>query len=82
VDPESERLILDALRRLVDGRTVLLVAHLPSTLELAHRVAVLASGKIVESGEADTLRAHVNQVRREASPAGQAWEAATVEEGW
>lgn len=50
LDTESERLVQDALRRLMAGRTTLIIAHRLSTVEHADRVVVLAAGRVVESG--------------------------------
>ena len=50
--------ILDALDRLMEGRTTFIVAHRLSTLRKAHRVLVLDHGRLVESGApADLLAA-------------------------
>jgi ATP-binding cassette, subfamily B, bacterial MsbA len=50
LDNESERLVQDALGRLMQGRTTLVIAHRLSTIEHADRVVVLVQGRIVESG--------------------------------
>lgn len=50
LDNESERLVQDALARLMKGRTTLVIAHRLSTIEHADRVVVLADGRIVEQG--------------------------------
>ena len=50
LDNESERLVQDALSRLMQGRTTLVIAHRLSTIEHADRVVVLVQGRIVESG--------------------------------
>jgi ATP-binding cassette subfamily B protein len=50
VDVHTEREIEEALSSVLGGVTALLVAHRPSTLALADRVALLAGGRIVESG--------------------------------
>ncbi len=50
LDTASERLVQEALQRLVAGRTTLIVAHRLSTIEHADRVVVLERGRIAESG--------------------------------
>jgi len=50
VDTETERKIQNALDNLVQGRTVIAIAHRLSTLRNANRIFVIADGKIVEQG--------------------------------
>ena len=50
LDPESERLVQDALNRLMPDRTTLVIAHRLSTIEHADQVLVLDEGKLVEQG--------------------------------
>ena len=50
LDNESERLVQEALQRLMQGRTTLIVAHRLSTIEHADRVVVMEQGRIVEQG--------------------------------
>lgn len=50
VDVETERLIQEALERLVSGRTTLAIAHRLSTLRNADRLVVLEKGKVAEVG--------------------------------
>lgn len=50
LDTESERLIEDALERLLVGRTTLIIAHRLSTVRRADRLVVLDHGRIVEQG--------------------------------
>jgi len=55
VDAENEAIIQEALDRLKQGRTTLVVAHRLSTVINADRIIVLDSGEIVESGRHDEL---------------------------
>lgn len=57
LDNESERLVQDALARLMQGRTTLVIAHRLSTIEHADRVVVLAAGRIMEQGSHAQLMA-------------------------
>lgn len=50
LDTESERLVQDALQRLMQGRTTLVIAHRLSTIEHADRVIVMERGRIAEEG--------------------------------
>jgi ATP-binding cassette, subfamily B, bacterial len=50
LDAESERLVLEALGRLMRGRTTFLIAHRLSTVRAADRIAVIADGRLVELG--------------------------------
>ena len=65
LDNESERLVQEALTRLMEGRTTVVVAHRLSTIRGADRVAVLDDGWLLELGsheellEADGLYAHL-----------------------
>ena len=58
LDTASERLVQEALHRLMSGRTTLIIAHRLSTIEHADRVVVLDGGRVVESGSHDELIAH------------------------
>jgi ATP-binding cassette, subfamily B, bacterial MsbA len=57
LDTESERMVQQALRRLMAGRTTLIIAHRLSTIEHADRVAVLEHGHLVEIGSHAELMA-------------------------
>ena len=50
LDTESERLVQEALERLMEGRTTFVVAHRLSTIQGADRILVLDKGKLVEEG--------------------------------
>ncbi len=50
LDAESERAVQDALERLMQGRTTLVIAHRLATIEHADRVLVLDGGRLVEQG--------------------------------
>jgi len=50
LDTESERLVQDALQRLMQGRTTLIVAHRLSTIQHADRIVVMEHGRIAEQG--------------------------------
>jgi subfamily B ATP-binding cassette protein MsbA len=55
LDNESEGLVQEALDRLMQNRTTVIVAHRLSTIKIAHRIAVLNQGRIVELGTHDEL---------------------------
>ena len=57
LDSESERLVNEALQRLMQGRTSLVIAHRLSTVRHADQILVLSKGKIAEQGTHDELLA-------------------------
>jgi ATP-binding cassette subfamily B protein len=57
LDAESERLVQDALDKLMDGRTTLVIAHRLSTVQKADRIIVIDNGCIVAAGCHDVLLA-------------------------
>jgi subfamily B ATP-binding cassette protein MsbA len=55
LDPESEALVIEALRRLMQGRTVIMIAHRLSTIRDADKIIVLKDGVVAEEGSNDEL---------------------------
>ena len=70
LDSESERLVQDALEKLMKGRTCIVVAHRLSTVASLDRIVVLDRGQIVEDGP------HVQLVQQN-GPYAQLWERQT-----
>lgn len=55
LDAENEKLIKEALQKLLEGRTVIIVAHRLSTIEHADKIYVIHNGNIAEEGEPSEL---------------------------
>jgi subfamily B ATP-binding cassette protein MsbA len=55
LDTESERLVQDALAKVMSNRTSIVIAHRLSTIKFADEIVVLQKGKIVERGDHDKL---------------------------
>ena len=65
LDPEAERVVVRALRTLMERRTVVIVTHRPALLELADRVLTVLDGRIRELPAASGW-----MLRGEAQPLG------------
>ncbi len=57
LDSESEKLVIDALEKLMKGKTVIAIAHRLSTIRDADQIVVIARGVVAESGTHDELMA-------------------------
>ena len=58
LDTESEARVQEALERLMKGRTTVLIAHRLSTVRHADRIYVIDKGRVVETGNHETLMAY------------------------
>jgi subfamily B ATP-binding cassette protein MsbA len=64
LDTESERLVQSAIERLLEGRTVFVIAHRLSTVQRADRIIVMDGGQIIEEGDHAELLARGGMYRR------------------
>ena len=64
LDSESERLVQEAMERLLVGRTVFVIAHRLSTVQRADQILVMEAGRIVEEGQHNALLAAGGLYRR------------------
>ncbi|GAH15896.1 unnamed protein product, partial [marine sediment metagenome] len=60
LDSHTERLVQEALERLMEGRTTFVIAHRLSTVKNADRILMLDNGEIVEEGTHEELFAKGN----------------------
>lgn len=58
LDTENEKLVQDAIYRLMEHRTSIVIAHRLSTIQFADEIVVLQDGKIIEQGNHISLMAH------------------------
>jgi len=78
LDTESESLVMEALERLMKGRTVITIAHRLSTIRDADKIIVLKGGVVAEEGSHDELiarggvYAELYRIQFSASPAAPA----------
>ncbi|RTL49514.1 MAG: ABC transporter ATP-binding protein [Bradyrhizobiaceae bacterium] len=74
LDTESEHLVMEGLRRMMEGRTVIMIAHRLSTIRNADKIIVLKDGFVAEQGSNDELislggvYAELNRVQNEPAP--------------
>ena len=76
LDVENETKVQDALFRLLEGKTVLVIAHRMRTVEAADQIVVLADGKVAEEGApAELISKEDSMFRRmtELQTASAAW---------
>lgn len=57
LDAESEELVIEALQRLMKGRTVITITHHLSTIRDAHKIIVIKDGVVAEDGTHEQLLA-------------------------
>ncbi len=83
LDTESEQLVIEALERLMKGRTVITIAHRLSTIRDAHNILVLKDGVVQEQGTHEELLARggeyadLYRVQFEKEPVGETGQAAS-----
>ena len=73
LDSESEKLVIDALERLMEGRTVIAIAHRLSTIRDANQIIVITGGVVAENGTHEELMAREWDLCGAASYAVRRW---------
>jgi subfamily B ATP-binding cassette protein MsbA len=64
VDAESEKEIQEALERLMESRTVIIISHRLSTIRNASRILLLSEGRIIDEGTHEELLARNEEYKR------------------
>jgi ATP-binding cassette, subfamily B, bacterial MsbA len=64
LDAENEDKIRDAMAKLIEGKTTLLIAHQFSSLKLAHRILVMDEGRIIADGSHEELHRECDLYRK------------------
>ena len=64
IDTETESMITQALEKLMEGRTTIMVAHRLSTIQHADKIIVMHKGRIQESGTHQELRHTAGMYRK------------------
>lgn len=81
VDPAKEEQMRDSLKSVIRGRTTLIIAHRSATISLAHRVVLLAGGRVAATGTHSELMASSEGYRRVLAEPGPRLEAPTADRG-
>ncbi len=55
IDSQTEQLIQNVLKKVLQNRTAIIIAHRLSTIQMAHQIIVLSNGQVVEKGTFDEL---------------------------
>jgi ATP-binding cassette, subfamily B, multidrug efflux pump len=79
VDTKTENNILNSMRRIMQGRTTIIISHRVSSAKLANKILVLVDGKIVEQGTHEQLLEHEGIYKELYDKQGQLDEAAERE---
>ena len=64
LDTESEKLVQEALNKLMKNRTSIVIAHRLSTIQHADQIAVIDKGQVIEMGSHSELMANNGLYRR------------------
>ena len=55
VDTKTENTILNSLKKIMEGRTTIIISHRVSSSKLANKIIVLGDGQIIEAGTHESL---------------------------